>query len=1222
MLVDIFVLILMFILIFALVGAQLYGGKFSDVCYNLDGSTDWQICNRDITCDQYKINCGNTGCLENQYCWNSGINPYQGLISFDNLPLSFLTIFQAMTMSGWSDTLRFARDATNLKFLSDIYSIMLILVGAFFLMQLTVAAIYVKFMESSKEQKNKIKLIEVQRPKIDFTPIKPDVPKLSWRMKWWNIRMDFYYKINTNWFGTGTMVVIIINTVIMASEYYGMSDTHVYVADKLNIILNIIFAIEMIMKLIGLGLRGYAYETMNLFDGFIVIMGIIEMSLEGVKGLLVLRAFRMLRIFKLARKWKTLRIMLVKLIKSMKAITYLGLLMLIIMFIYTLLGKQLFQGSMDDGDGGIPRANYENLFWAFITVFTVLTGENWNEIMANSVGPTNIVYSFYFVSFMVIGSCILLNLFLAILIEQFESDEPESDEEDLDETANEAQTIAPEKRRRKRKKATNQGINNEDDHADEESETIEAIPLKGKSLCLFSKHNKIRMCFRDMLTHPYFDSLIYTLIGFSCILLALDEPNKLPYTSDFVELAGNVVLALFTVEFIIKVIVFGFAKDPNAYLKNSWNLLDIFIIFISFFDMLLSATLGGIINLSFLRVLRALRALRPLRMVSQNEKMKKVITSVMRTIPALVNVLMITFLFYTIFGIIGVIFFKGVMYYCSDPNITTEADCVGEFININGEAFVRSWRTLPYHFDNVANSILTLFCVSVGAGWSNYMYAIVDGVGPGVTMKRDYNQLSSLFYVAFIFLVNFFIMNLYLGAIVTNFNTIQKELDGSMFLTHDQKNWVLTQKLMIRCSPKVKFLKPKNKFQGHVYDFIMNYKFDILIQTCIVLNVIFMGLVSFPPDTDLENFLEAANMIFVIIFALEMIMKMTGLGVSFYFADNWNRFDCIVTVLSLVSLGPTSSFGNATVLRSFRIARLFRLVKIYKGFQKVINTAILAAPSLLNIGTLLGLLWFVYGVAGMYLFGKLNYSTSEVLSDQVNFKTFYNSFVTVFQCITGENFDLILRDCMGIPDCNGSSDECGNAAFAVVFFVSYTIFGVNFFLNMFIAVILENFTEEEVDLTLAGVYQKDLRKFEKAWSTISPHGNSQIDIESLPALLLEVDAPLGFKAQGLTSSQMLRIISALKIRNFKGKVHFADVLFSLATAVAGTDLEQAKSCEAVKNIMKAVPMRFPIFGKADKKQAFYKEDILAAKILGARIIWSAWKVYKEKMMQREVTIQR
>ena len=208
---------------------------------------------------------------------------------------------------------------------------------------------------------------------------------------------------------------------------------------------------------------------------------------------------------------------------------------------------------------------------------------------------------------------------------------------------------------------------------------------------------------------------------------------------------------------------------------------------------------------------------------------------------------------------------------------------------------------------------------------------------------------------------------------------------------------------MIRCSPKVKFLKSHRKIQGYFYDFIMNYKFDIVIQSCIVLNVIFMGLATFPVDIELNKFLEDANLVFVVIFGVEMTLKIIGLGYSYYFADSWNKFDCFVTCISIVAISPLQSIGNAAIFRSFRIARLFRLVKIYKGFQIVINKAILAGPSLMNIGGLLFLLFFIYSIAGMYLFGGLDYSSATTMTDQINFSTFYNSFILVFQCVTGEN---------------------------------------------------------------------------------------------------------------------------------------------------------------------------------------------------------------------------
>ena len=200
---------------------------------------------------------------------------------------------------------------------------------------------------------------------------------------------------------------------------------------------------------------------------------------------------------------------------------------------------------------------------------------------------------------------------------------------------------------------------------------------------------------------------------------------------------------------------------------------------------------------------------------------------------------------------------------------------------------------------------------------------------------------------------------------------------------------------------------------------------------------------------------------------------------------------------------------------------------------------------------------------------------------------------------------------MGYANCKGSSEKCGSPEFAIIYFVTYTMFGQLLILNMFVAVILENFSPEEEDATIAGLHQKDLSKFEKAWALFSPLGENYINIQHLPALLLKVDLPLGFKGQGLNSCQILQIIAALNIKDFKGKINFADVLWALATTVDGSDLEKAKTCEAVKNIMKVVPMRFPVFNRVDKRQAFYKEEISAAKIISARIIWNAWIKFKE-----------
>lgn len=149
---------------------------------------------------------------------------------------------------------------------------------------------------------------------------------------------------------------------------------------------------------------------------------------------------------------------------------------------------------------------------------------------------------------------------------------------------------------------------------------------------------------------------------------------------------------------------------------------------------------------------------------------------------------------------------------------------------------------------------------------------------------------------------------------------------------------------------------------------------------------------------------------------------------------------------------------NATILRALRMLRVFRVVKIMSGVQRLLKTLKQSIPPFLNVGALLFLLYFVYGVAGMSLFGKLKHG--EFINEHANFEDFYNSVITLFRASTGESWNGLMFDCFGY-ECKGTSEECGNPIYAVVFWLSYTALATFVFINIFIAVILEGF--ENVD---------------------------------------------------------------------------------------------------------------------------------------------------------------
>lgn len=184
---------------------------------------------------------------------------------------------------------------------------------------------------------------------------------------------------------------------------------------------------------------------------------------------------------------------------------------------------------------------------------------------------------------------------------------------------------------------------------------------------LFEYNSGFRVFLRAVVSSVYFANFIYTLIAMNSLLLMLDEPKLTDqYQMRTISLMLNIISGLFVVECLIKVIVLGFAWGERTYLTDSWNILDFIIVLFSILTWVLEASTGG--NMEFVRGFRALRALRPLRVVSKNEGIKTVVNSLLESIPALLNVLLIVLLFLMVFGILGIQLFKGKLGRCNDPS--------------------------------------------------------------------------------------------------------------------------------------------------------------------------------------------------------------------------------------------------------------------------------------------------------------------------------------------------------------------------------------------------------------------------------------------------------------------------------------------------------------------------------------------------------------------------
>uniref|UniRef100_A0A8R1DKV8 Ion_trans domain-containing protein n=2 Tax=Caenorhabditis japonica TaxID=281687 RepID=A0A8R1DKV8_CAEJA len=234
-------------------------------------------------------------------------------------------------------------------------------------------------------------------------------------------------------FTRGILVAILVNTLSMGVEYHQQPEILTIILEYSNLFFTGLFALEMLLKIIANGFFGYLADGFNLFDGGIVALSVLELFQEGKGGLSVLRTFRLLRILKLVRFMPALRYQLVVMLRTMDNVTvFFGLLVLFI-FIFSILGMNLFGCKFCKVEekflGGLAkkceRKNFDTLLWALITVFQILTQEDWNMVLFNGMAQTNPWAALYFVALMTFGNYVLFNLLVAILVEGFQESKEE-----------------------------------------------------------------------------------------------------------------------------------------------------------------------------------------------------------------------------------------------------------------------------------------------------------------------------------------------------------------------------------------------------------------------------------------------------------------------------------------------------------------------------------------------------------------------------------------------------------------------------------------------------------------------------------------------------------------------------------------------------------------------------------------------------------------------------
>jgi hypothetical protein len=992
-------------------------------------------------------------------------------------------------------------------------------------------------------------------------------------------------------FDDGVTLCIAANTFFLLVEYEGMGSTLTDVLSVTEYLFGGLFLAEMLARIAAMrGLRNYLRSTERVFDAVVVVCTSVNMLLSNVStttnsGLHSVSSLRTLRVGRLMMKYEGTRKLIESILKSSRGVVDVVVFMLLFQVVNSIIGMQLFGGGRLRNEDETPRWNFDTFGRSFLTLLQVITGDQWSSIAYDAVNASDphwFMVPFLVINF-VVGQYVLLNLFIAVILENFSISEEEAYQLQL------AQIIAVPKELDIYEKIEEVGVRafgeleqldnvsnvklrmflglddhhaaSQQHHTDGNLASATDASATGTSAARYrhpatSKSSWIsRLPFGDELadrwvdgctrvaTNAWFSRLVQLMILSSCICLVLDDPH--PHMSDnppsaeftrALKVVNRVVLAVLVLEFVVKVGSSGFGlaylrvaifhKDEQlgyvprqAYMEDKWNQLDLALLIITVADEVVTVVSPSV---SIARVFRAGRVLRPLRMLNKNREMKLILGAVAQSLPQVGNVLAVCLIVYIIFSVVGRSLFAGKFYSCNDTSVALESECIGFFPvtpdgalalqeaaskGVPGGAILvpRVWANARFSFDNVGAGFLTLLEMT-SLKWIDKTFAAMDIAGKGKQPVENHSTEFAAFFVLYVYMGSLFVVRLFVGVLVEQF----QRNNGTEMLTESQKSWVDLEKFILLLKPLKRIPRPRAKWQARVYDLCLHPYFTAGVSVAILLNVVLL-LVSPSSKSESSVSFTVIEILFLTVFSLEAGLKCVGLRQHYLLRPN-GAFEVLILSGSLVAyFFATGYHAIIQAGRVFRMLRVLRFVNLNRGVYTVFQTF---RASLRPIGQIFFLMFLIFATVARQFFGGVRFGSS--MNRFSNFRSFGSSVVLLFQIMSGDDWHLTMTDCMAdkpfcveLTDTDGTSySDCGSSASAAFFFVTYVVMVVFVFLNLFIAVILENFRSCYLKDDVCAISLRDFEAYREVFMRYDTHGNGVFPLWQLPSFLAELPPSL------------------------------------------------------------------------------------------------------------------
>ncbi|XP_069333301.1 voltage-dependent N-type calcium channel subunit alpha-1B isoform X2 [Eulemur rufifrons] len=670
------------------------------------------------------------------------------------------------------------------------------------------------------------------------------------------------------------------------------------------------------------------------------------------------------------------------------------------------------------------------------------------------------------------------------------------------------------------------------------------------SMFCLSPTNLLRRFCHYIVTMRYFEMVILVVIALSSIALAAEDPVRTDSPrNNALKYMDYIFTGVFTFEMVIKMIDLGLLLHPGAYFRDLWNILDFIVVSGALVAFAFSGSKGKDINT--IKSLRVLRVLRPLKTIKRLPKLKAVFDCVVNSLKNVLNILIVYMLFMFIFAVIAVQLFKGKFFYCTDESKELERDCRGQYLDYEKdevEAQPRQWKKYDFHYDNVLWALLTLFTVSTGEGWPMVLKHSVDATYEEQGPSPGYRMELSIFYVVYFVVFPFFFVNIFVALIIITF---QEQGDKVMSECSLEKNERACIDFAISAKPLTRYM-PQNQqsFQYKTWTFVVSPPFEYFIMAMIALNTAVLMMKFYDAPYEYELMLKCLNIVFTSMFSMECVLKIIAFGVLNYFRDAWNVFDFVtvlgsITDILVTEIAETNNFINLSFLRLFRAARLIKLLRQGYTIRILLWTFVQSFKALPYVCLLIAMLFFIYAIIGMQVFGNIALDDDTSINRHNNFQTFLQALMLLFRSATGEAWHEIMLDCLSNRACDerASASECGSD-FAYFYFVSFIFLCSFLMLNLFVAVIMDNFEYLTRDSSILGPHHLD--EFIRVWAEYDPAACGRISYSDMFEMLKHMSPPLGLGKKCPARVAYKRLVRMnMPISNEDMTVHFTSTLMAL-----------------------------------------------------------------------------